>query len=310
MNKQTQRVIAAVALTAAVSAAVTYAVSRYFFERPVLGPGVVVSRLRSEALGEGREFLVHLPASYARDADRRYPVLYVLDGTSQDLHTAESAALMARIGVMPEILVVGIPNVSGKGRQRDYTPPGLRQDVDEADSPGGRADRFLSFLRTELVPRVEREYRTSPPRMLAGHSRGALLVVYSLIAESSLFSARFAHSPALWRDDDALVAQLERCLATSPSLDGFLYLSLGDAENEKMTKSFAHAVSVLEARAPRSFRWRADRTAGANHRSNPVYATPVGLHLFFGGERAATPSSFTVLGTAEGVVTASGRRSP
>ena len=67
---------------------------------------------------------------------------------------------------------------------------------------------------------MEREYRVSRPRLLAGNSRGGLFVVYSLLAEPSLFDARFALSPALFRDGDAIVTRLDRFLGSSPSLAG------------------------------------------------------------------------------------------
>ena len=278
-----RKAVLAVACSVVVTAAVTYAFSRYLFERAELAENVVAGSLHSAVLGEERAFLVHLPESWERGSARRYPVLYVLDGSSQDLHTAASAALMARIGVMPEVLVVGVPNVSGEGRQRDYTPPGMRQDVDEPDSPEGRGDRFLEFLETELMPRVERDFPAGGPRLLGGHSRGALLVVYSLIAAPSLFDARFAHSPALWRDDGAIIAQMDSFLTSSPSAAGSLYLSLGDRENEKMTRAFERLVALLQAKAPPSLRWRADLTRGANHGSNAQRATPVGLMFHFSG---------------------------
>jgi predicted alpha/beta superfamily hydrolase len=272
-------------LTAAVSSFATFAVNDYFSHRPDFGKNVEVKTLRSDSLRESREFLVHLPESYLREPNRRYPVIYVLDGSSEDIHTAASAALMARIGVMPEVLVVGIPNVSGEGRQRDYTPPGMRQDIDETKSPEGKADAFHAFLKTELIPEIEKIYRTAGPRMLAGNSRGGLFVVYSLIADPSLFDTRFAHSPALWRDDDALVVQLEKFLSSKPALDGFLYLSLGGEENEKMTAAFKRTVAVLETHAPPSLKWKADFTAGANHGSNAELATPVGFRFFFAQSR-------------------------
>lgn len=280
--------IFALILTAVLSSFVTFAVNDYLAHEPELGENVELKTLFSDSLGENREFLVHLPESYSRKPNRRYPVMYVLDGSSEDIHTAASAALMARIGVIPELLVVGIPNVSGEGRQRDYTPPGMRQDIDEAKSPEGKADRFLAFLKGELIPHVESAYRTGEPRMLAGNSRGGLFVVYSLIADPTLFAARFAHSPALWRDEDALVVQLEKFLSSKPDLDGFLYLSLGGEENEKMTKTFKRTVAVLEAQAPPFLKWHADFTPGANHGTNAELATPVGLKLFFA---VATPSS-------------------
>lgn len=223
----------------------------------------------SRVLGEKRELMVYVPESYARDATRRYPVLYVLDGGSQAGHTAESARLLARIGVMPEAIIVGVPS-SGENRARDYTPPYMLADADGKEH--GRADRFLTFLATELIPHVDRRYRTTPERMLAGWSRGGLFVVYSLLERPELFQARFAHSPALWRDGDRIVAELRK---VRPS--GFLYLSLGDRENEKMTRAFRKATRELQATR---LRWRADITSGADHQRNPVLATPVGLHEY------------------------------
>lgn len=83
---------------------------------------VLTSTMQSTVLGEERQIIVHLPESYGQDRDRRYPAVYVLDGTSQDGHTAATATRLARAGVMPEVIVVGLPNTRGN-RNRDYTPP-------------------------------------------------------------------------------------------------------------------------------------------------------------------------------------------
>ena len=122
---------------------------------------------------------------------------------------------MARVGLIPPLIEVGVPSIDGDTRNRDYTPPEMRLDSDDAASPKGAADRFLVHLQTELIPQVEREYPTTRPRMLAGWSRGGLFVVYSQIEAPAMFDARFAHSPALWRDNDLIVAQLERALTAS-----------------------------------------------------------------------------------------------
>ena len=248
-------------------------------EAPVAG--ALPFTMRSTVLGEDREFFVHLPEGYETDAAARYPVLYVLDGTSQSGHTADSARLLARIGTIPPMIVVGVPSINGEARNRDYTPPGMRLDTDAPTSAMGAADRFLSFLQTELIARVDRDYRTTRPRMLAGWSRGGLFVVYSAIAAPALFDARFAHSPALWREEDLIVARLQAALASGTLPAGFLYFSLGEQENEKMTASFRHTVAVLEHGAPATLRWRADFSAGGLHESNPRLSTPVGLCVMF-----------------------------
>ena len=194
-----------------VTAIATTIVVRHQYEQAADDRHVVAAVVRSRVLSEQRDLIVSLPDSYQQDTTRRYPVLYVLDGSSQTAPTAQSARLMARIGVMPEIIVVGLP-ASGENRARDYTPPYMRADADEKNGPAGEANRFLQFIETELIPHVEQRYRTTSTRMLAGNSRGGLFVMYSLLEKPDLFSARFAYSPALWRDNDRIVTELRRSL--------------------------------------------------------------------------------------------------
>ena len=229
---------------------------------------VVEAIVPSKILGTSRDVIVSLPDGYQRDATRRYPVLYVLDGSSQTSPTAESARLLARIGAIPEVIVVGVPS-SEENRGMDYTPPYME---------GGQADCFLRFFEAELIPFVDQRYRTNGTRMLAGNSRGGLFVVYSLLERPDLFNARFAFSPALWRDDQRVITELARNVRTRVTRPTFLYLSLGDGENPKMSGAFAKAVATLRASAPPALRWRADITRGANHGNNAALSTPVALY--------------------------------
>lgn len=235
----------------------------------------------STLLGEEREYFVHLPEGYDSNPSRSYPVMYVLDGTSQSAHTASSAALMARIGLIPPMIVIGVPSVDGQTRNRDYTPPGMRLDHDYPESATGSADRFLTHLERELIPEIEREYRTARPRMIAGWSRGGLFVVYSRIEKPALFDAAFAHSPALWREEGRILNRLQTALSETAQPEGFLFLSLGAAENEKMTASFRQGLQVLTGSAPPALRWSSYVSVKGTHETNPRLAVPVGLCAMF-----------------------------
>jgi len=270
-----------VLVTFVISVTGTILVNDYLQEEPKFAEGVTVSKMFSKILDEEREVIVHLPEGYNRNPEQRYPVIYVLDGSSQDIHTAHSAALMARIGVMPEVIVVGLPNTSGANRERDYTPPFMRIDIEKADSPFGGGDTFLAFLKNEAIPQIEKTYRTEPYRMLAGHSRGGLFVAYSLLADSNLFHARFAHSPALWRDDALMVSKLAEFLASAPNLHTFFYMSMGDKENDKMMAAYKNCIASFKTHSPEGLHWHADVTVGADHYSNPELATPVGFRKLF-----------------------------
>lgn len=272
-----RRVLATLLLVLVSSAASAIAMA-WYLGRDVLPEGAVAFSLSSTVLGESREAIVHLPEDYESAGETRYPVIYVLDGSSQDGHTAKTAALLARIGMMPKVIVVGIPHVNDS-RNRDYTPPFGAQDEDAPDGPKGQADRFLAFLKTELIPEVDRRYRTSPHRALSGWSRGGLFVVYSLIADPALFQARFAHSPALWRDDTAIADHLRTFLAGSPAPTD-LYLSMGSQEVERMQAGLSRVQEVLTS-TPSSLRWTVDLVPGAVHQNNGEWATPRAFHAFY-----------------------------
>ncbi len=76
----------------------------------------------------------------------------------------------------------------------------MRMDIDEKDSSFGEGDKFLSFMKKELFPYMEKNYSVSEIRSLAGNSRGGLLVIYWLIYQN-FFQGRLSFSPAIWRDD-------------------------------------------------------------------------------------------------------------
>jgi predicted alpha/beta superfamily hydrolase len=293
-------IVASCAMTLVVAVVGTALVLGHLSDSEPSSDRVVVDTLASAVLGERREVIVRLPESYQREPARRYPAIYVLDGASQSIQTADSAALMARIGVMPELIVVGVP--SGDQRQRDHTPPFMLQDLDDAKSPLGEADRFLAFLKDEVIPRVEREYRTDSLRMLAGHSRGGLLVCYSLLAEPQLFAARFAHSPALWRQDGLLIDKLAEFLSAKPGLESFLYLSLGAKENDKMMAAFERTRSLLAEFRGSGLVWQADLVAGADHSTNAGMATPLGFKALFGDGSLAAASGAPLISQTPGLV--------
>jgi hypothetical protein len=63
-------------------------------------------------LGEVRAYTVRLPDGYAREPQRRHPVVYVLDGPPLDEHTAQGARPLAAAGQAPG-LIEGSPFTGG-----------------------------------------------------------------------------------------------------------------------------------------------------------------------------------------------------
>ena len=112
-------------------------------------------RMTSKVLGEERTILVSIPRGY-ENGEGRFPVLYLTDGDAHLLHTRGTVDFLARNGLMPDLIIVGVTNTD---RARDLTPTrAFRRQADGTtalvQSSGGAA-KFLDFFEKELIPYVE-----------------------------------------------------------------------------------------------------------------------------------------------------------
>lgn len=162
--------------------------------------------ISSQVLAENRTINIYLPESYKTNTQSTYPIIYLLDGSRDEdfIHIAGLVQFgsFSWINMLPESIVVGIGNVD---RQRDFTYPTQNEQL-KADIPssGGSAN-FISFLKNELEPIIESNYRTSGSKTLIGQSLGGLLATEILFKHSNMFDNYIIVSPSLWWDDESLL---------------------------------------------------------------------------------------------------------
>jgi uncharacterized protein len=159
--------------------------------RPGISP-VRIERIVSARLGETREAWVSLPDRYD-ETNNKYPVLYMLDGEI-NFNSGAIGGLRqaASLGEMPDFIVVGVVNTD---RSKDIFPEVVT--YDDGSKDGGRADAFLDFVGEELIPRVEKAFRTEPLRVLYGTSNTGFTAVYALFRSPRLADVYIAASATL-----------------------------------------------------------------------------------------------------------------
>jgi S-formylglutathione hydrolase FrmB len=152
--------------------------------------------LRDNPLGDpcDRPLWVYLPPGYDAEADRRYPVVYVIQGYTGHVamwrnrapfrqpFTETADAVFAR-GEAPPALVVYVDA---------WTSYGGSQFV---DSPG--TGRYHSYLCEEVVPWVDQHYRTlagAAHRAIAGKSSGGFGAMITPMLRPDLFGALATHA--------------------------------------------------------------------------------------------------------------------
>lgn len=148
----------------------------------------------SKVLSENRKIWIYTPniTSQSVSPDKRYPVLYLLDG---DAHFFSTVGIIQQLsqangnGVLPEMILVAIENTN---RLRDFVPS---DDLNKTNP-------FINFLSSELIPYIDKNYNTAPYKLLVGHSLGGLTAIDVLTKFSQLFNAYIAIDPSMWYNNE------------------------------------------------------------------------------------------------------------
>ena len=246
--------------------------------------------IRSEVMHEERTLQIHLPQGYETSSDS-YPVLILLDSRTDFRHVIGITDFLAENYKAFPLIVVGVANTN---RTRDLTPALRAQNPLMADDVGG-ADRFLEFIASELLPFIDRKYRSSSYRILVGRSHGGLFALHAFITQPDLFNAYIAVDPSIWWDEAALYPRLISHLVQKGGMNRTLFVanatrdkqlleSLDAGSNAEMWLGFrkkAQLASYLESSAPTDLRWAVQEYPNDDHGSVTHRSVYDGLELVF-----------------------------
>jgi len=140
--------------------------------------------IESQVLNESRKIFIRLPKNYS--PNKQYPLIIRSDGNFNLARWDTVLSEFAEQKTYPEAILVSIPNQFWTNtRNRDLVPPYARRDVNIEPRPAsdndpeifGKADLFLSFIETEVLPYMHKHYSLSGERILSGFSAGGSFVI-------------------------------------------------------------------------------------------------------------------------------------
>ncbi|MFN0120937.1 MAG: alpha/beta hydrolase-fold protein [Blastocatellia bacterium] len=237
--------------------------------------------LKSQVLNEERIALVRTPPGYATN-QQRYPVLYMTDGQAQLAHTISTIEFLVREGKMPDLIVVAIGNTD---RTRDLTP--TRSRMRRADNgewinlpASGGADNFLRFIETELIPHIEKQYRTQPYRLFAGHSFGGLFALHTFLSRPALFNSVIAVSPTMQWDEHYVSRRAEMFFKEKRELSRTLIVTLAQ-ESAETEAGFDRFKTIFAKHAPKQLTWDMSLMKDEDHGSVVLRSHYHGLRRTF-----------------------------
>ena len=237
-----------------------------------------IEGLHSKILDEKRQIVIQLPQSYHEKSDSKYPVLYLLSGQTNLAHSAGTLDRLNRSDAAPEMIVIGIINTD---RTRDLAPTTNKDPRGGAIGSGGGGDRFLDFIELELIPYVNKKYRTQDFKIFSGHSIGGLLVIHSLQSRPHLFQAHFAFSPAIWWSERTTLKNTKTRFNKTGKLQNFLYMNIGNEDGE-MRQIYDELNGVFKQTSLTSFIFNSDVFDDTPHNLTSAAGLFNAYHRLFG----------------------------
>ncbi|WP_219340115.1 alpha/beta hydrolase [Spartinivicinus marinus] len=190
-------------------------------------PRSEVIELQEPTIKRVYPLFVKLPRSYNSSADKKYPVIYLMDAWYSFQIVSGATRFPMNRGGMEEAIIVGISYSKGStdnsSRVRDYTPvkdEGWKRET-------GNANGYSKFIKEVVFPYIENNYRAAPSRRtFVGNSLGGLLGAYILFNSPDMFDSYIIGSPSVWYKNNYILSQPMKMPRTPVKV----YLSVGSLE--------------------------------------------------------------------------------
>lgn len=209
----------------------------------VLGKSV---KFTSKVLNREFDIPVYVPQGY-NNSTARYPVLFDLNSFFCFTYDCGTVELFARNASIPNMIVVGIPAL-----QNGYVPTSFEE---RKENPAD-ADLSIKFLKEELIPFIENNYRTNKFNILYGHSVGGLFTMYALFNYPELFTAYIAGSPWFQNNDQYWLKNIEK-FAKQRKLDQkILFMTVGKEEMELTLNTYRDLEKWMNGQSLEGLAWK------------------------------------------------------
>lgn len=228
--------------------------------------------INSKKLGEERTFTITLPANYESSPEKKYPTLLVLDGE----YLASPFQGILKFGNywddLPEMIIIAVNQNYGDKRFKD-------SEFDQTGLPSGTGANFFEFIGVELLPYVEKKYRTQPFRIIAGHDTTAGFLNFYLYKDNPVFNAYISLAPEMAPEMEKRIAE-RLAILTKPV---FYYQATGEGDLKELREKTAALDQNIKAIGKKSFKYQYDDFTGASHYSLVAQAIPQALYFIFDG---------------------------
>lgn len=245
--------------------------------KPATIPASLNRLMKSKYSKRKYRISISLPYAYFKSSNKswpfenpleKWPVVYLIDANWFFGMVTDIVRNMAWFGNITDAIVVGIgypdhedpqETLRDTIAQRFYDLSPVRDETFEkigelleCQVPTGGASDFLKFIKGELIPLIEQDFRADPEnRILAGHSLGGIFTTFALLEEPGLFDTYIIGSPPLSYGDGFTFKREELFAKRHKKLAAKVHLWVGEHEETADDPGLSNVIrlgAILESR--------------------------------------------------------------
>lgn len=229
----------------------------FFFEKNVKHGKIVDDSLDSEITKGKRNFKVYLPPNYGT---KKCAVLYLYHGTGEDITGWEKQGYIRNI----------LDNLFAEGKARemivvmDY---GVALNPEQEKLPDDYPRTVIStknldkIVVQELIPYINKTYKTSQKQAIAGLSRGSYQAMFIGSLHPELFTAIGSFSPVIYEGTEAQPFKelpIENLIKSKSK--PFFFMGIGEQEDQRFIDYNQVLTNYLDEKKYPFFQYKSGET--------------------------------------------------
>ncbi|WP_308991544.1 alpha/beta hydrolase-fold protein [Mariniflexile litorale] len=225
--------------------------------------------IESAKLGETRELKIQFPRGYNPSDNTKYPLFIVLDGDYLFEAVAGNIDYYSYWEDMPASIVVGINQFDKRYDDCMY--------AEQNSLPIDAGANFFEFIGMELIPHLEKKYKTDNFRVIVGHGETANFINYFLLKPDPLFKGYMAISPELAPN---MITYITDALRAIPSKT-FYYLANTNNDSSSMKQMTDALHTDISALNNKNLFYKFNNFEKPSHYSVSTHAIPNAIESIF-----------------------------
>ena len=230
----------------------------------------IYDKIYSDKLSTEREITIQLPRNYNLDEEKRYPVFIVFDGDYLFEIVSGNVDYMSFWGDIPEAIVVGINQIDSR-----YNDTSVVDNINF--TPISSTANFFEFVSQELIPYINKNYRTTNFRVAVGHERTANFINFFLIKKVPIMNGYIAVSPKYTKKMKEYLAQY----LISSSQNIYYYLSTSNEDFQSISENVLDFNQRLDSLNNENIHYKFQNLVIPSHYTLPAYTIPYSIEDMF-----------------------------